>query len=364
MSSLGAHLESLIRAQGPVTLARFMAEALGNPRHGYYMRGDPLGADGDFITAPEISQMFGELIGLWCAETWRAMGEPPSLNLVELGPGRGTLMADALRAAELRPAFRQALKPWLVETSPALVRRQEAALAGSGASWIERLADLPQGPVLAIANEFFDALPVRQFVRTEAGWCERLVDLDDGGAGRFRFVLSPGPTPASALIPAIARAAPLGSVAEVCPAALSLARDLGERVLRDRGAALIIDYGRAVSGVGESVQAVRAHRRHEVLDEPGSADITAHVDFDALGRAAGESGAAVHGPRDQGPFLRALGIETRAAALLRKASPSQRLDITSALGRLTDPGQMGALFKVLVVQHPRLPRPAGFEAAS
>jgi NADH dehydrogenase [ubiquinone] 1 alpha subcomplex assembly factor 7 len=364
MSGLESHLEALIRAQGPLTLGRFMAEALGNPRHGYYMRGDPFGREGDFITAPEISQMFGELLGLWCAATWESLARPTPVNLVELGPGRGTLMADALRACQAMPAFRRALRPVLVETSPALRLMQQGALADTNAIWCERLAEVPEAPMLLIANEFFDALPVQQFERTPRGWCERLVDLADPDGGgdddRFRFVLSARPTPASALIPRSVRDAPEGSVAEVSAAALSLAGDIGARVAAGPVVALIVDYGRVLSEPGESVQAVRGHRRHALLAAPGSADITAHVDFEALAQAAREGGARVHGPVAQGAFLTAIGIETRAAALLRASTPEQRVDIASALGRLTDPTQMGSLFKVLALTPHTLEAPFGF----
>lgn len=222
--------------------------------------------------------------------------------------------------------------------------------------------------MMLLANEFFDALPVRQFERTERGWCERLVDLAaaDGEekSERFRFVLSARPTPGSALIPRALREAPEGKVAEVSPAALSLARDIGVRVAAGPGAALIVDYGRALSETGESVQAVLGHQRHPVLAAPGNADITAHVDFEALGNAAREGGARVHGPLGQGAFLTAIGIEDRAAALLGKATPQQRLDIASGLGRLTDPTQMGRLFKVMALTPHTLQTPFGFGEAA
>ena len=358
------HLQALIRNHGPLTFGRFMAEALGNPKYGYYMRGDPLGRAGDFITAPEISQMFGELLGLWCAATWEALGRPEPVRLVELGPGRGTLMADALRACTAMPEFRRALRPVLVETSPALRELQQRTLAGAGATWRERLDDVPEGPMMLLANEFFDTLPVQQFERTERGWCERLVDLAEAerevAGERFRIVLSARPTPSSALIPRALREAPEGDVAEVSAAALSLVRDIGVRVADGPGAALIVDYGRALSETGESVQAVLGHQRHPVLVAPGSADITAHVDFEALGNAAREGGARVHGPLEQGAFLTAVGIEARAEALLREATPEQRLDVASGLGRLTDPTQMGGLFKVLALTPLALETPFGF----
>ena len=363
MTPLAAHLRRLIALQGPVPFARFMAEALGNPVHGYYMRKMPFGVSGDFTTAPEISQMFGELIGLWCLDAWQAMGEPAELNLVELGPGRGTLMADVLRAVRARQAFLEAARVQLVEFSPHLKKQQAAALAGHSVTWRERFGELPEGPLILIANEFFDALPVCQFEKTERGWCERLVDLREHGADAngFAFVLSPAPTPASALIPPALQDAAAGAVAEVCPAGISLMHTIAERTLAGPGAALIIDYGYARSAPGDSVQAVREHDRHPVLEAPGEADITAHVDFASLARTAVEAGARPIGPIEQGRFLRNLGIEMRAAKLLASADAAQRVEIAAALGRLTDPSQMGSLFKVLAVTHPRARIPAGFE---
>ncbi len=370
MGAAADHLEALIQAQGPLTIARFMAEALAHPEHGYYMRDEVIGGKGDFITAPEISQMFGELLGLWCAATWQQMGEPKPVHLVELGPGRGTMMADLLRAAKAVPSFLDALRLHLIETSPALGARQRRTLAGSGALWHRRLREVPEGPLLLLANEFFDALPVQQFQRTERGWCERLVGLARNGEGAggeargFRLLLSARPTPSSALIPPAVRQAPPGSVAEICPEGLALARRIATRVAAHGGAALIIDYGRQSSAAGDSLRAVRGHRKQEPLEEPGSADLSAHVDFEAVGRAAGEAGARVHGPTRQGAFLRQLGIEARAEALLAGATPDGRIDIAAALGRLTDPTQMGSLFKVLSITHPDLSRLAGFGHAA
>lgn len=360
MSGLTRHLRDRIALQGPLTVAEFMAEALNHPRLGYYMRGDPLGRAGDFVTAPEISQMFGELIGLWCVATWEQMGRPERLVLAELGPGRGTLIADLLRAAAVVPAFRAALEVHLIEPSPAMRRLQAQTLAGEHVAWHTDLDELPSGPLLLVANELFDALPVRQFQRTERGWCERLVDVDRQNGG-FRFVLAPGPSPAAALIPPAPLKASPGSVVEVSPAGIGLAHAIGERVREDRGVALVIDYGRETSAPGESLQAVRRHRRHDPLAEPGLADLSVHVDFETLARAAREAGARVCGPVRQADFLRALGIEARAARLARGASPIQRKDVHAALRRLIDPSAMGNLFKVLAIIHPDQPTPAAFE---
>jgi NADH dehydrogenase [ubiquinone] 1 alpha subcomplex assembly factor 7 len=335
-----------------------MAQVLTDPQHGYYMSGDPFGRRGDFITAPEISQMFGELIGLWCIDTWQRMGAPSRILLVELGPGRGTLMADALRAADLAPPFRAAAQVHLVEVSPSLRRRQNETLRDHEVEWHENLAEVPNEPLLLVANEFFDALPVRQFERTLKGWCERMVVLD--AAGRLALGLSP-PTPAAAvLVPEALRHAPLGSLVEASPAALGVVAELGRRLGTQGGAALVIDYGHCQSRTGASLQAVRRHAPHAVLEDPGSADLAAHVDFATIARAAAETGARAHGPVTQGAFLERLGIGPRAEALRRAATPDQARDIEAARLRLTAADQMGALFKALALTHPALGTPAGF----
>jgi len=338
-----------------VSVAEFMADCLGHPEHGYYASRDPFGATGDFITAPEVSQMFGELIGLWCAETWAAMGSPASVILAELGPGRGTLMADALRAARVAPEFHAALDVHLVETSPVLRQAQEKTLAGTAVTWHDDATTIPSGPSLVVANEFFDALPIRQFQRAEDGWRERLVGIGDDDLVFTLAATAPAP-----LVPVSLTDAEPGAVAEVCPAAIAVVDALARRLATDGGAALIIDYGHQASAVGETLQAVRAHQYADVLAAPGEADLTAHVDFAALSRAATDAGAIVHGPLSQGAFLAALGIAARAAALAEAATPAQAAGIEAALQRLTDDDAMGALFKVMVVTPPYAPPPIGF----
>jgi NADH dehydrogenase [ubiquinone] 1 alpha subcomplex assembly factor 7 len=358
MNALGRLIAQRIRLQGPIPLATFMAEALSHPEHGYYRRGDPFGRAGDFTTAPEVSQMFGELIGLWCAEVWRLMGSPDAFLLVELGPGRGTLMADALRAAKVLPGFGEAASVHLVETSLPLRERQKAALAGRDVAWHDAFADVPAGPTVLIANEFFDALPVHQFERTAGGWRERLVALDGE-----RFVLTHGAdrSPAEVLIPPPIRlTAPPGAIVEVSPASVSLMRAVAERLDAEGGAALAIDYGHTAHGTGETMQAVRRHDYHDILADPGEADLTAHVDFAALAEAA-HPHAALHGPVTQSAFLRSLGIEMRAQQLAQRATDGQRRDIESALHRLIDPAEMGTLFKVLAVSDRGLAPPPGLE---
>lgn len=358
-----AGLTALLRARcesaGPMTVAEFMAEALSHPNFGYYATRDPFGLAGDFTTAPEISQMFGELIGLWCAQVWGQMGAADPVRLVELGPGRGTLMADALRAAAVMPAFLSALRVHLVETSPVLAAAQARALseAGPPVVWHQALEAVPAGPLLLIANEFFDALPVRQMQRAESLWHERLIDWD-AQSGRFRLVLSQRPVIDDSLPDPAGM--DVGTVIERRPTGEALAAALAARLVRDGGAALVIDYGHDVSGPGETLQAVRGHSYADPLADPGEADLTAHVDFARLADAARSSGAAVYGPAPQGAFLSALGIAMRAERLTAGATPTQAEDIRAALHRLTAPDQMGTLFKVMAITDRHLPPPPGF----
>jgi SAM-dependent MidA family methyltransferase len=359
VTPLAEELRRIVVAEGPITVARYMALCLSHPHHGYYATRDPFGLAGDFTTAPEVSQMYGELVGLWSVETWRLMGAPTRLALIELGPGRGTLMQDALRAARVDPAFMAAVEVHLVETSPVLRTMQARALHGATVplAWHGRLAEVPDGPAIVIANEFFDALPVRQFVATESGWCERLVGLSEDGA--LAFGLAPEPTPG---LPEDGRP---GDVLEWPPAALDGAREIAGRVARHGGAALVVDYGYEGPALSDTLQAVRRHAYADPLAEPGEADLTVHVDFAKLARAASAAGAAVHGPVPQGAFLRALGIEARAAALKRRATPAQGRDIDAALARLTGagPDRMGELFRVLAIAAPTLPPLPGFAEA-
>ena len=361
MTELGTLIARRIRATGPLTIAEFMAEALQHPRLGYYATHDPLGAAGDFVTAPEVSQVFGELIGLWCADVWVRMGRPDPVLLVELGPGRGTLMVDALRALVVAPDFRRAIRLHLVETSPALRAAQAKVLASAEPVWHESLDQVPSGPLLLVANEFLDALPIRQFERRGGTWRERRVGLAPDEA-TLAFVLDLAASPSTALIPTRFADAADGSVLEIRPAATDLAADVAKRLTADGGAALFIDYGHAVSACGDTLQAVRGHRYHPVLEAPGSADLTAHVDFEAFADPARAAGARVCGPVVQGDFLRALGIEVRARQLLANAARETRTTIESGIRRLIDGGEMGTLFKALALTHPDLPIPAGFPA--
>lgn len=348
MSPLAARIAALIRAAGPISVAEYMAVALGDPTHGYYATREPIGAAGDFVTAPEVSQMFGELIGVWCVAVHEALGRPERLTLAELGPGNGTLMADLLRASRVRPAFAAAATVHLVETSPTLRARQAARLAGLAEPvFAARVEDLPAGrPLIAVANEFFDALPGRQLVRTEEGWRERLVGLDHQG----RLALGAGAGAVDPdLLPPGADAEPVGSVFEIKRPAEALMRQLAARIVRDGGALLVIDYGHAASGFGDTLQAVRAHAFADVLDRPGETDLTMHVDFEALAKAARTEGAQVAGAVTQGDFLLAMGLLERAGTLGADRDDAGRAEIVAAVERLAGDEGMGRLFKVMAV---------------
>ncbi len=338
-------IREIIAHDGPISIERYMSLALTHPTKGYYTAGDPFGAHGDFVTSPEISQMFGELLGLWAADVWTRIGAPPEIRLVELGPGRGALMADFLRAAKVAPGFFAAIEVHLVEASDKLSERQREALANCGrpVSWHRSLDDVPHGPAIFIANEFFDALPVRHYVRTPDGWRERLVGLND--AGQLAFGLG------AEIEPLLKPQAEDGAILEVCAAAQRLMMQIAARIVSDNGACLAVDYGYLHTDFGETLQAVKAHSFVDPLAEPGQADLTTHVDFSALARAAHAANAETHGPVTQGDFLRAIGIVERAEALKTNASDDQKAQIESALARLTDMGEidMGALFKVLAV---------------
>jgi SAM-dependent MidA family methyltransferase len=344
--SLADRLRRMIASQGPIPVSDYMALANAH----YYATRDPLGAAGDFTTAPEISQMFGELIGLALADVWARAGRPEGVRYVELGPGRGTLAADALRAmraAGLDPRVH------FVETSPVL--RAIQAKRVPNAQWYDDLGSVPDdGPILAVANEFFDALPVRQLIATGTGWRERLVTLDGD-----RFVPAAGPPVPGAAIPDHVRAAPEGTVLETSPASLACARLLAGLMSLQGGAALIVDYGHDRVGAGETLQAVRRHEYADPWTEPGESDLTAHVDFESLARAAGEAGLRVHGPVAQGEWLARLGIAARTEALA-SAAPDRSGEVRAARDRLVSPEQMGRLFRVMGLSAPAWPAPEGF----
>jgi NADH dehydrogenase [ubiquinone] 1 alpha subcomplex assembly factor 7 len=358
--ALGQKIARRIRAEGPLSVAAYMAMALHDPDDGYYARREPIGAQGDFITAPEISQVFGELIGLWCALVWRRLGGPDPVTLAELGPGRGVLMSDLLRAAATVPDFRRALRLHLVETSTPLREAQQQRLALFAPIWVPRFEDLPEGPLLLIANEFFDALPIRQFVRRDPHWSERMVALDSEN----RFVFTEGPvSPVTRLLlpNGLRDSAEEGAIVEVSPIAVALATAIGARFSRHSGAALVIDYGYLQSALGATVRALRRHRAVPELAEPGTADLSAHVDFAAFAQAARNGGAEVYGPVPQTRLLTALGVVERAAALRAAAGPSQQQALDRGVERLIDPDGMGTLFKAVALVSPGLPAPPGFD---
>jgi NADH dehydrogenase [ubiquinone] 1 alpha subcomplex assembly factor 7 len=362
-SPLEFEIRRRITAAGPMPIGEYMALCLGDPEYGYYITRDPLGARGDFITAPEISQMFGELIGLWMAAVWKQMGAPSSIRIIELGPGRGTLMSDALRAVQVMPGFHDAIALHFVEISPALEAQQERKLENLGApmSWHPALEDVPEGPAVIIANEFFDALPVNQAVKFETGWHERQIEIDSYGNFAFTFARDPI-AHFDMLLPASVRAAPERSIFEWRDDRMAM--ELGRRIVDNAGAALVIDYGHSESAAGETLQAVGQHAYADPLTMPGNIDLTAHVDFQALGRAVEAMGANGYGPLDQSDFLQRLGIETRAAKLKAgAASRAAAAEIDLAVARLIGSGRaaMGTLFKAACFAHPSLGVPPGFE---
>ena len=345
--SLKDRLAAQIAAGGPMTVAQYMQACLLDPQDGYYATRPGLGETGDFITAPLVSQMFGELIGLWAVETWRGLGSPPRFLLVEAGPGDGTLMSDILRAARLVPEFIAACELWLVEVSEPLLERQMATLASAPLTptWTPTINDLPDGaPVILIANELLDCLPARQFVQTSDGWVEKLVGLD--AAGELTFALS-APAPDG------------GMVMEVSAAQEAFAAELGALLRRETGAALLIDYGRSEPGFGDTFQALSRHTKVDPLAAPGEADLTVYADFPAV-RAAAEAEGCATDIAPQGLFLRRLGIEHRAAALARM-KPERGEVLERQLKRLIDPQEMGELFKAACIHYPAHPAPPGFE---
>lgn len=342
---LEALLKQTIRAQGKLTVAQFMQHALLHPQYGYYTQRDPFGRDGDFITAPDVSQMFGEMIGVWCADRWQAMGSPASFALVEFGPGRGTLMKDCLRATRHVPGFHAALSVHLLEASPKLcaVQHQLLKTEHPRISWHMSLETIPLMPMLLVANEFFDALPIQQYVRTEHGWMERVLGVSP--EDRLQFELAPTPL-SPKLYERYPEATP-SAVVEISPFMSAYVRWIAERVLAQKGAALIVDYGYSEPHFSPTLQAVKAHRYHDLLADIGSTDITAHVDFLELFTQATDQNISVYGPVPQGEWLCGLGIETRAEQLQLHASDSQREAILSGLHRLIDAEEMGELFKVI-----------------
>jgi len=348
-TALATILAERIREGGPISIAEYMSTVA----EAYYARGDVFGVAGDFITAPEISQTFGELIGLWCAVTWQNMGAPEHFHLVECGPGRGTLMKDLLRAAQRAPGFLKAAEIHLIERSPALKGMQRAALKNHAVTWHDDIAAVPDGPqepMILVGNEFLDALPIRQFQKTADGWRERCVTTTKDGA--FTFTLKDA-------APENPPAADLGAVYETSPAIADFISKISARIARDGGAVLLIDYGHGVSAAGDTLQAVKKHKPCGIFETPGEADLTAHVDFEAVARAAHP--LKVFGPVAQGTWLNRLGIKLRGLQLAKGKPPETARSIESGIRRLTEPEAMGALFKVIALTHPALATPDGFQ---
>jgi len=350
---LRERLAAQIAATGPLSLAQYMTICLHDPQAGYYATRPGLGAAGDFITAPLVSQMFGELIGLWAAATWQAMGSPSPFRLVEMGPGDGTLMADLLRAGRTVPGFVEAAELWLVEVSAPLRRLQAERLEEAAPQWADSLDAVPVGaPMILVANELLDCLPTQQFVRTEKGWAERMVGLNE--AGELVFGLS-------AALPPDGRHGEVGAVFETSPAQAALGAQIGARLAADGGAALLIDYGPAAGEAGgDTFQALKGHEKVDPLACPGQADLTFHADFPPVAQAARAEGALAAPLLTQAEFLRRMGIEARAQALAT-ARPERAAQVGRQFDRLTAQDQMGALFKVLCLHGPGLVPPA-FEA--
>ena len=349
MTPLARLIADRIREAGPITVADYMAECLLHPVHGYYTTRDPLGTKGDFTTAPEISQIFGELLGLALAQAWLDRGSPTPFTLAELGPGRGTLMADILRATRGVPGFHQSARLTLVEASPHLRQVQADTLSACAPGWIDRVEDLPDGPLFLVANEFLDALPIRQFLHGPQGWQERLIGLRDDA---LVFGLS-APLPQVPRTPAF-RTAPEGALLEDNLAARNAVAEVAARIARAGGVAYWIDYG-GWRSQGDTLQALRQHKPDDPLAHPGQADLTAHVDFEPLAALA-----PAFAYDTQGAVLTRLGIDARAERLARGLTGAALESHRAAHHRLTDPQEMGSLFKVLAITSAGAPPPPGF----
>jgi NADH dehydrogenase [ubiquinone] 1 alpha subcomplex assembly factor 7 len=350
MTALAGIIRQMIAEDGPMPIDRYMGLCLGHPQHGYYMTRDPFGRAGDFTTAPEISQVFGELIGVWVAQVWQLMGEPRHFALVELGPGRGTLMADILRVLAKAEKCLKAASVQFVETSPVL--RDAQASRVPQATWHHTVASLPPLPTILIANEFFDALPIRQFERKQGRIFERCVGL---AGDNFAVGLVPSPQ----LLPFKA-----DGVFEDGVFRNTVAAQLADHLKTLGGAALVIDYGHLRSALGDTLQALRNHAPCEITHHPGDADITSHVDFETLGRSFVRGGARLAGVMTQGDFLNAMGLEARTQRLAQSLNGEAQAQFLAASNRLAAQGQMGEMFKCLAVTSPDLPPPYPFGAAN
>lgn len=358
-SNLSDVIARVIAQHGPMSVGEYMSLCLGHPEHGYYMTRDPFGVDGDFTTAPEISQMFGEMVGVWIADTWMKLGSPKSFALVECGPGRGTLMEDALRAVKGVPDLHQSLRLFLMEISPVLKEAQASQLGQYSPTWISSFEELPDDmPVIVVGNEFLDALPIRQLIREKGAWSERVVALN--GDGTFCFGAAMCGQNVLNLVPSKILHEEKDGVFEVSPAINQYIKRLSIVLKKQKGAALFVDYGHAISAMGDTLQAVKSHRFENVLEEPGERDLTAHVDFENVAVQATKSGIFSSPIVSQSDFLKTMGIEMRAVSLKQNATESQAQDIDAALYRLLDEKQMGQLFKVIALCHDERIQLAGF----
>ncbi len=351
MTPLAQKIVNLIQQAGPLRVSDYFALCLADPDHGYYQNREPFGQAGDFITAPEISQLFGEMIGIFLVQAWQAQGSPDNVRIVEIGPGRGTLMSDALRViAKLAPELYADATIHMVETSERLrsVQRQTLVRLKQRITWHDAFEEIPAGFTLMVANELFDAIPIQQFVKTSDGFRERMIGLDETGA--LAFGLGPGTLESSAL-PIEEAQVPEGEIFEISPARAAVMQAVATKIVRDGGTALTIDYGHLVTGFGDTLQAVHQHEFDPPLLRPGEADLTSHVDFQVLAETAKAAGAHVHRPLTQGDFLVGLGILERAGALGTDRDRLTQATISDAVNRLAGEGQgrMGALFKVLAV---------------
>jgi NADH dehydrogenase [ubiquinone] 1 alpha subcomplex assembly factor 7 len=361
MTDLKDIITQQIKMDGPISIADYMALCLGHPTHGYYMKKDPFGAKGDFTTAPEISQCFGELIGLWNALCWQSMGQPENIKLIELGAGRGTLLNDVLRATKNITGFHDAINLHIVEISPTLKEQQQIALEGFSLPkhWHENINDIPDGPSLIIANEFFDALPIRQFEKHQGTWAERRVGLNPE-TDHLQITLRADPSAPHLLAESLK--GQTGDVFEICPAASFIAQSLAQRLNTFGGYLLVIDYGAEHACFGDSLQAVKDHDYCDILSTPGQADLSAHVDFLSLSKQLAHHGAKIWPLTTQGAFLETLGMGARTQQLLQGASPDQQKLLISAYKRLCSAEEMGTLFKVLCASGPDQSAPPAFES--
>ncbi len=349
MPSLKEEVIKYIDASGPISVSKFMEFALSHPVYGYYQKKDPFGKEGDFVTAPEISQMFGEMLGVWCVSVWLQMNSPQQINIIEIGPGRGTLMHDLLRSTAHVPGFSKALSVIMIETSPILTKMQTNKLKDShpNISWQTKFDDIPTSPSIIIANELFDALPIDQFVKKDGKWCERKITHKNNELvvilekSDFKF----------------ASEYQEGTIKEISHSSFSLINKIANQIRFYNGAALIIDYGYEEPAYGDTLQAVRNHKYQEVLANIGDSDITSHVNFTALKHSV--MGVNISGPIGQGSFLNNLGINLRAQ-ILKQKNPEQIKEVDLALARLTTKDQMGELFRCLCLSNTSLPKPVGF----